>query len=308
MKRIITFIITLCLCLSLTSCGNFAMVRYNPHVYFDAEILFDSKKIPDHSDNFDEEFFESFDEDYVYESYLGYYSASEWEAEEECDNEFARVKYRFSMIDGFEDKQFIARSRVHRSKFPALADVYCDLEIFRHKDAPDPIKDWTIKSFSVILVDFLCNLGTTVYETDTDTKNHEQNSKQKLFTLEQLSVGHMSLFDTEARCICTFDRENDPAFIEMIEKGYAEPRRVTEFGSLSHTPRNSGTRYDCYAVIRFEESDNIVWYCPIQRNASHTELYLITPVESLEDKEKRAVIDGEYAEKILNLIWEWQGG
>ena len=101
MKKLITLIAVLSLCLSLTSCSGLTLgVRSNPSVFFDGDILFDRDTIPDHSDNFDEDFFDSFEEDYVYASNLAYYSASEWEAEQECDHESARVRYRFSMIDG----------------------------------------------------------------------------------------------------------------------------------------------------------------------------------------------------------------
>ena len=207
MKRLISLIAVLSLCLSLTSCSGLTLgVRSNPFVFFDSDILFDRDIIPDHSDNFDEDFFDSFEEDYVFASNLAYYSASEWEAEEECDHESARVRYRFSMIDGAEDKQFVARSLVNRSKFPALADVMCHLEIFRHKDAPDPMIDWTIKSVSIIALDYTEIVGNTSYETDTDLRHTNRIPGKMYITMEDLSLSYMSLYDTEERRLCTFDR------------------------------------------------------------------------------------------------------
>ncbi len=295
MKRIILFIPTLCLCLSLTSCSDYYMVKYNPYVYFDADILFDIDRVPDYSENFDEDFISSFDENYTLDSHLGYYSASEWEAEIEDDS---RKKIRFSLIDGFEDKQFVARSQVLRSDFPALANVYCHLDVYRHKDAPDPMTDWTIESVSFIAVDHLQSPGGTRYETSTDAK---YINNKTYVTLEELVLHQMSFYDTEASRICTFDRESDPGLIEMIEKNYAEPRHVDNFNSLGFSDENSS--YNCYIVIRFEESDNIVWYCELQRDYTYTEIYLYSPVVSIESKEDRAVIDGEYAELIYSLIF-----
>ena len=299
MKKIITIFLTLSICLSLTSCGNFAMVRYNPYVYLDGDILFDSKEIPDHSDNFDEDFFDSFEEDYVYASNLAYYSASEWEAEEECDHEYARVRYRFSMIDGCEDKTFVARSIVNRSKFPALADVTCNLEIFRHKDAPDPMIDWTIKSVSIIALDSMETVGTTTYETATDLRHTNQISGKTYITMEDLYVNYMSLYDTEERRLCTFDRESDPELMEMIKEGYASPVHPEDKRRLELNPQNSPNNYDCYAVIRFEENENIVYYCPLYRIYESTEVYFGASGRAV-NNEKFAVIDGDYAEKICN--------
>ena len=307
MKRIITLFLTLSLCLSLTSCGNFAMVRYNPYVYLDGEILFDSKEIPDHSDNFDEDFFDSFEEDYVFASNLAYYSASEWEAEEECDHESARVRYRFSMIDGAEDKQFVARSLVNRSKFPALADVMCHLEIFRHKDAPDPMIDWTIKSVSIIALDYTEIVGNTSYETDTDLRHTNRIPGKMYITMEELSRSYMSLYDTEERRLCTFDRESDPELMKMIKEGYASPVHPEDKMRLELNPPNSHKSYDCYAVIRFEENENIVYYCPLYRNYESTEVYFGASERAVIN-EKFAVIDGDYAKKICNSRISYKTG
>ncbi len=308
MKRIISLIAVLSLCFSLTSCSGLTLgVRSNPYVFFDGDILFDRDTIPDHSDNFDEDFFDSFEEDYVYASNLAYYSASEWEAEEECDHESARLRYRFSMIDGAEDKQFVARSLVNRSKFPALADVMCHLEIFRHKDAPDPMIDWTIKSVSIIALDNVEIVGTTTYETDTDLRHTNRISGKMYITMEDLYVNYMSLYDTEERRLCTFDRESDPALMEMIKEGYASPVHPEYFGRLEIYPQNSSQSYDCYAVIRFEESENIVYYCPLYRNFESTEVYFGTPERAV-NNEKFAVIDGDYAEKICNIRISYKTG
>ena len=300
MKRLITLIAVLSLCLSLTSCSGLTLgVRSNPSVFFDGDILFDRDTIPDHSDNFDEDFFDSFEEDYVYASNLAYYSASEWEAEEECDHESARVRYRFSMIDGAEDKQFVARSLVNRSKFPALADVMCHLEIFRHKDAPDPMIDWTIKSVSIIALDYTENIGTTNYETDTDLRNTNSFPGKMYITMEELSRSYMSLYDTEERRLCTFDRESDPELMKMIKEGYASPVHPEDKRRLELNPPNSHKSFDCYAVIRFEENENIVYYCPLYRNYESTEVYFGASERAVIN-EKFAVIDGDYAKKICN--------
>jgi hypothetical protein len=121
--------------------------------------------------------------------------------------------------------------------------------------------------------------------------------------MEELYVDYMSLFDTDERRICTFDRESAPELMEMLKEGYANPIRPDDFKLLEIYPTANLTRsYDCYAVIRFEESDNIVWYCPLYKSYDSTELYLIT--SKAVNNEKFAVIDGEYAEKIFDAIKE----
>ena len=299
MKRIITLFLTLSLCLSLTSCGNFAMVRYNPYVSLDAEILFDSKEIPDHSDNFDEDFFDSFEEDYVFASNLAYYSASEWEAEQECDHESARVRYRFSMIDGAEDKTFVARSTVNRSKFPALADVVCHLEVFRHKNSPDPMKDWTIKSISVVVTEKNQSPFSIFCENATDAKAYDGN----MLTLEELATAQMSIFGAEGKIVCTFDREHDSEFMDAFAESYHSPYRTEEWSYyLDHSPNGMGALYvnDYYLIVRFEENDNIVWCAQLAKDHYSTELYSASAKGGAE----QSVIRGEYAEKIFNAIKE----
>ena len=298
MKQAVTLILTLCLCLSLTSC-NYAMVRSNPHVFFDSAILFDRDTVPDYSDNFDEEFFESFETNYVFASHLAYCSASKWEAEKEDDHEFARVRYRFSMIDGCEDKAFVARSTVNRSKFPALADVVCDLEVFRHKNSPDPMKDWTIKSISVVVTEKNQSPFSIFCENATDAKAYGGNT----LTLEELATAQMSIFGAEENIVCTFDREHDSEFMDAFAESYHSPYRTEEWSYyLDHSQNGMGALYvnDYYLIVRFEENDNIVWCAQLAKDHYSTELYSASAKGGAE----QSVIRGEYAEKIFNAIKE----
>jgi hypothetical protein len=167
--------------------------------------------------------------------------------------------------------------------------------------------DWTIKSISVLAIDSLQNISSTSYETDTDLRSVKATDGKTYVTMEELYVDYMSLFDTDERRICTFDRESAPELMEMIKEGYANPIRPEDFTLFEVNPTAEPeldfTRsYDCYAVISFEESDNIVWYCPLYRNNDSTELYLIT--SKAVNNENFAVIDGEYEEKIFNAIEE----
>ncbi len=290
--------------LILTDFGRVGMVRYNPYVFLDPDILFDIDRIPDYSDNFDEAFISSFEDNYEPNYRLGFYSASVWEAEIEKKIEVSNHKYRFSLIDGFENKDYVVRSHVSRTKFPALADVDCELYVYQHKDAPDPMTDWTIKSLSVIEVDFYDNLLSTLYETETDTKHSPEQFKKDYIPLEELAVSQMSLFDTDENRICFFDRESDPALIELIEKGYATPTKIEDRFSLTRQVDEDGSlmKYVYYIVIGFEENDNIVWFCELERDQYYKALY-IDPARELGDK---IVIDGVYAEEIFSAIFPEQ--
>lgn len=275
------------------------MIRSNPYVYFDPDILFDIDRVPDYSENFDEEFISSFEENYAPDYHLGYYSASKWEAEIEEKIDISKHKYRFSLIEGVDNKEFVVLSHVSRSKFPALADVYCSLDVYRHKDAPNPMTDWTIKSVSVIALDFHEYLSSSNYETETDAKN--MKDPQSYIIFEELAVKQMSLFDNADRRVCEFDRENDPALIEMIEKSYISPaKNVTPF-RLTHQvdTEDSLLQFEFYIVIKFEENDNIVWTCKLERDQYYDILYF----DSLKGYSEKTVIDGEYAEKIFSSIF-----
>ena len=290
--------------LILTDFGRIGMIRYNPYVYFDPNILFDIDRVPDYSDNFDEAFISSFEDNYEPNHRLGFYSASVWEAEIEKKIDIFNHKDRFSMIDGFESKDFVVRSQVSRTQFPALADVSCELSVYCHKDAPDPMTDWTIKSLSVIEVDFYDSLSSTLYETETDTKYRPDKFKKDYIHLEELAVSQMSLFDTDENRICFFDRESDPALIELIEKGYAAPAKIEDRFSLTRQVDEDGSlmKYVYYIVIGFEENDNIVWFCELERDQYYKALY-IDPARGLGEK---IVIDGEYAEEIFSAIFPIQ--
>lgn len=300
MKRAVTLILTLCLCLSLTSCG----VVYNPYVYFDSAILFNIDQVPDYSENFDEDFFKTYEEDYSFDLRYAFYSASEWEAEKESKIDGIRAYERFSMIDGFENKEFVAVSNSQRWRFPILECSYSWVYVARHKDAPDLMKDWTVKSISVIASDKGHSPWETNYATATDAKHIEKTNNKSYITLEQLAVSQMSLFDTEEYRICTFDREHDAGLLYAFIESYYSPTPTDDFTDtfgLTGITETFGT--DFYIIVRFEESDNIVWCDQLFRKADNTELYSSSSVGG----GNFSVIQGEYAEKILNLIWEWQG-
>ena len=300
MKRAVTLILTLCLCLSLTSCG----VVYNPYVYFDSAILFNIDQVPDYSENFDEDFFKTYEEDYSFDLRYAFYSASEWEAEKESKIDGIRAYERFSMIDGFENKEFVAVSNSQRWRFPILECSYSWVYVARHKDAPNLMKDWTVKSISVIASDKGHSPWETNYATATDAKHIEKTNNKSYITLEQLAVSQMSLFDTEEYRICTFDREHDAGLLYAFIESYYSPTPTDDFTDtfgLTGITETFGT--DFYIIVRFEESDNIVWCDQLFRKADNTELYSSSSVGG----GNFSVIQGEYAEKILNLIWEWQG-
>ena len=299
MKKSIFILFVLVLCLSLTSCG----VVYNPYVYFDSDILFNADQVPDYSENFDEEFFKTFDEDYTFDLRYAFYSASVWEAEEESESDGIRAYKRFSMIDGFENKEFIAVSNTKRDRFPSLECSYSWVYVARHKDAPDPMKDWTVKSISVIASDKGHNPTETNYATATDAKYAEQKSGKSYITLEQLAVSQMSLFDTEEYRICTFDREHDAELLDAFIESYYSPTRIESFTDklgLTGVSDTFGTEF--YIIVHFEESDNIVWFDQLFRSIDNTELYSSSSLGGAD----YSFIYGEYAEMIFNSISDWQ--
>lgn len=300
MKKIFIIFLSLCLCLSLTSCG----VVFNPYVYFDSDILFNIDQVPDYSENFDEEFFKTLDEDYTFELRYAFYSASVWEAEEEIEIiDGLRSYQRFSMVDGFENKEFIAISNTKRDRFPSLECSYSWVYVARHKDAPDPMKDWTVKSISVIASDKGHNPTETNYATATDAKYAEQKNGKSYITLEQLAVSQMSLFDTEEYRVCTFDREHDAELLDAFIESYYSPTRIESFTDkfgLTGVSDTFGTEF--YIIVHFEESDNIVWFDQLFRSIDNKELYSSSSLGGAD----YSFIDGEYAEKIIDSIWKWQ--
>ena len=95
--------------------------------------------------------------------------------------------------------------------------------------------------------------------------------------------------------------------MEMIKEGYSSPVHPEDKRRLELNPQNSPKNYDCYAVIRFEENENIVYYCPLYRNYESTEVYFGASERAV-NNEKFAVIDGDYAKKICNIRISYNTG
>lgn len=289
MKKFLIILLVLCLCFTLTSCG----IERNPSILLDFGILFGNSGLPEYSENFDEEFFEMYERNFSYAPNLAYYSASEWEAEQENGN----TNHRFSLINGVDKDRFVAVSLAYRNPSDK-SDFIGSVNVYRHNNAPDPIKDWTVKSVSFIAVDSNTQPNRTFCESETDTNLLGYNNTEPPITLESLSVNYMSLFDTAESRICSFDRESSPDLIAAVAEACKSTQTVTDFVQMTVRNRSDVFEEQIYIVVSFEESDNIVWYTTLSTNSDGTEIYIDITTGGVQ----KGVIDGEYAALIRSKV------
>ena len=270
MKKVI-YILILTLLVSLTSCS------IEPY---------SATGVIGYSENFPKELCDSLYENYPYfDENLYYFSASPWETEFRVDNRnISRVA--LAQIDGVDKSDFIAVTEINI--FIGAPDF--DTYIYQSEDAPLPMRDWTIKDITLYVCNWLYNPPGKSEEAD-----FAQNiMKYHMTRLEEIKV---------------FDRENSPEFIDYVRAAYAEPVeglfgvhviREEFFNTELGTKDSNGF----YLLVRFEESDNIVWLAPVSEKDGM--LYLDCTVrKTLKDytqKNSYLPLGEEYSQIIAELI------
>lgn len=223
MKRVVLLLLSVLICLSCTACRV--------------------TELPDHSDNFDREFIESFFENYsLADPQLSYFSASPWEAEFGDGN----TQHLLSLIDDADPSEFVS---VTEYTF-FIGAPYVTFGVYQSADAPTPMKDWTIESITLLsgYLPLTPTDANEVSEEDFARKPMEYN----LSVSEEIKV---------------FSRKEFRDFLNSIADSYETPNpsQGRNFKSVykyeeDGLPGKSWEEYTYYyLLVRFEENSNIVW-------------------------------------------------
>ena len=224
MRRIILVLLSITICISCTSCRV--------------------TNLPDHSENFDKKFVESFFENYsLADPQLSYFSASPWEAEIRGDT---NRQYLLSCVDETDPAHFVSVSEF--IFFIGTPSVTC--AVYQSKDAPTPMKDWTISSVSLLAgyLPFTPTDANAVSDEDYARKPMEYN----LSVSEEIKI---------------FSRSDSRDFLNFVAESYKNPisSKGRSFSSIykyeeDGLPGKSWEEYTYYyLLVRFEENSNIVW-------------------------------------------------
>lgn len=198
-KKFIILLIMLVCCILLTSCAP--------------------APLPSSSENFSKKFTQSFENNYLMKDEdLRYVYASPMEAQTSSG-------IRLSLIRGTDKNLFVAGSIL--GEVGIYGDYTSNSFVYQHKDAPSPMKDWTIKE-----VRLLDSTYSWYYSSADETGNSVEAA--------------MNSSDV----IYTFYPDTDKELIDDIKNAYFSPTSQEEiygdyYGSM---------------VVCFEENENIVYW------------------------------------------------
>lgn len=261
MRRIIPVLLSITICISCTSCRV--------------------TNLPDHSENFDKKFVESFFENYsLADPQLSYFSASPWEAEIRGDD---NRQYLLSCIDETDPAHFVSVSEF----LFFIGAPSATFAVYQSKDAPTPMKDWTISSVSLLAgyLPFTPTDANEVSDEDYARKPMEYN----LSVSEEIKV---------------FARKEFRDFLNYTAESYETPNpsRGRNFKSVykyeeDGLPGQSWEEYTYYyLLVRFEENSNIVWLTELYHEDG--ELYFTHGANQYE----YCALGSDYSQMICELI------
>lgn len=242
-----------------------------------------SNTLPLTSDNFQKDFVSSFFDTYhMVDPQLAYVSASQWEIEIKTNGAHSRDSLYLALIDNVDKAQFV--SGIERNgAYMGAASYY--IYVYQNADAPSPMKDWTIKSIRILEITPFANAYEDVLV----------RSKKYMDTIISSSV-----------VLQTYDRDNNPQFVDMIRSAYAEPvtqELLTSVIRGTNDEQPDLLRY-YLLLIDFNESKDIIWYSYLLEDEDN--IYFECTSYAVDNVERRghsmAKINDEYAKKIWELI------
>ncbi len=274
MKRIKLLIIpiTLILILTLVSCS------------FERD---DALKIPKSSDNFSEDFMDSFLLDYsLSDPHLYYFTASPIEV-----NKYHNLG---NLPNGAYDLYLARIDDLPKEQFVAVADQrdkptfegYGSVFVYQRYDAPVPMRDFTVSSVSVL---------ESIAAPDQDVQ---------VYDLRSISDGVQNYLDTffkEENTIiyAEYTAEEHPTIVSDLQSAYSKAIplkgtvRTGEMRPWHSMPNNGNAMVSCYLLFKFEETDNLVWMVDLVKRTENEETnyyyfysyYDVTPKTNEDGKE-----------------------
>jgi hypothetical protein len=273
---IITFLMVFVLALELCSCSK-------------------KTKLPHTSDNFSQEFMDSFMLEYrLYDSNLYYTSRNAFEVElrnikiydpEILGNARIVEQLHIASIKNVSEEEFVAVEHIGGFvPMPGGGTQYA-YYVYQRNDAPVPMKDYTISSVSII--------GSI--------------KRPETINTEKFSGGEGDLILAEY--------SSDDMIINSLKDSYDNAiLDDTETYNICWPSNNILCATYFYLLFEFEEVENLVWFVPIVEDTSNNLYYLYSYYDKIKEKDREgneywsyqelrylAPISGEIVETIREL-------
>jgi len=254
---------------------------------------FDISTTPIYSDNFDEDFVSSFFQNYeIVDFQLGYLSASPCEAEIICDSHSMDIdNLKLAVIDETDIKMFVSGTQVKRTLPIGNGGFTTDTYVYQSKNAPVPMKDWTIKSISI-------TASSWPYPKSGNGTNYKNIS-------ENMMQQHLD----SSNILCVYNANMDSEFINGIKDAYLNSECIDayEISMLEKEIRSEDQLHVAdvkyYKLfITFEENSNIVWYADLYKSGSEILFICGTAEYAFDINQRYGKISDEFAEQIKELL------
>lgn len=255
-RRVNVLLILLALVLLLCSCDEASKVL---------------AKIPYTSENFSQEFMDSFDSEYrLYDSNLYYLSANPFEVRTSDYSGVFQYDVEALILSTIKDvpkEEFVAVT--HFGEFILMPgggrDITC--HVYQSKDAPVIMKDYTISSVSII--------GWKLppyWYVGSGSSNFNKIMDQAPNYFETF------LESRRTAIVAEYTSDGHPEFIESLKNGYsnstADKAIYLTTNTIYRIDEGDPNHEVYYSLLfRFEETDNLVWCVPIVKNRSTEEWY-----------------------------------
>lgn len=260
MKKLFVLLLILLLCIQLFAC--------------------DRNDLPLTSDNFSQDFVNSFSDDYrLVDPQLAYVTASPWEIEIKVNND---EKLYLSLIDTVDKAHFVS---VTERKDYYMGSPSYNVFVYQTADALSPMKNWTIKSIRVLEV-------TPIAETKRNALS--------------LSERYMETLLASSAVLHTYDNDNGSDFLDMIKSAYSTAEILQSHPPLVRGTDSNQPSYLRYysLLIEFNESDSIIWHSYLFEDADN--IYFECTTYGSDDVDRNdfsmAKIGEEFVEEIRGII------
>jgi len=191
---------------------------------------------PNHSENFTREFVNDFFNYYsVQDAQLSYFTAQTHEIE------ISPADLRLARIDETDQNMFLSGTEV-QYPLKGVGNSY-KVFVYQHKDAPIPMKEWTVKSISL-----LSNNDLTL-----NSYNDESVDRYKNLMNDFINSGkELNQFE---------NNDENKVIIDAVNNAYTKAEKHDrEPQVISDNNVDIIKRKYYILLIEFEENPNIVWY------------------------------------------------
>lgn len=252
----------------------------------------------DSTETFDREFKESFAQEYQKaEPNLMYLSAKRWETTIEIEPEQSHYDgynfYKLAEINDIPDLDYVAAIQ----STPNVGQRDYSISIYTRENITSHLLSWRVKSVSVIALtgNEFSAVSVTSFEGDWD-------ELAQTFVKNPLQY-HL---DHGAIELVTFDKQEHGEIIQSLQKSFQSRETYDRIGA-PHTVLHYKDEGDaqsrwgmtCFILVRFEESENLIWVAKLCQNKEGTSLFFDCSDHTNVETKCMAEIDSVFAQEIL---------